>query len=271
MTPADILKTLSDRAASGRPTALVTVTAVTGSAPREIGAKMLVFPDKGIRGTIGGGRLEAQAIEDAASALAEGSSRKASYELEPKALGMYCGGTVEVFIDVFADPLKLVILGGGHVGEKVAALAAFLGLPHRVADDRPEYASPARFPKAAAVLAAPPELALKNLGVDEKTAVVIVTRCHGADLRALVCALSTPAFYIGLIGSRTKTRRLFELCRRRELEPEADPRVHAPIGLDLGGTTPEAIALAVLAEVLKVKNGASGQSRRLAAEPAEAA
>src|SRR3990172_4053162 len=112
MTPADILKALSDRLASGEPTALVTVTASAGSAPREIGAKMLVLPDRSIFGSIGGGGLGGPGAGDAVLALSAGESSKASYELEPKGLGMYCGGTVEVFIDAFADPLTLVILGG---------------------------------------------------------------------------------------------------------------------------------------------------------------
>ena len=130
MKDAELFSSLSERLAAGEPAALVTVTGSERSAPREPGAKMLVFPGGATRGTIGGGRLEAQAIEDALAALAEGRPRRAGYELEPKALGMYCGGKVEVFIDVFAERLKLVILGGGHVGEKTAALAAFLGIPH---------------------------------------------------------------------------------------------------------------------------------------------
>lgn len=268
MTPAELIQALSERLAAGKPAALVTVTGFSGSVPREAGAKMLVFPDKAALGTIGGGRLEAQAIEDAALALADGRSRQASYELEPKALGMYCGGTAEVFIDVFAETLKLVILGGGHVGEKTAALAAFLGIPHWVADDRPEYASRSRFPRARGVLVAQPDAALHELGVDSRTAIAIVTRCHGFDLRCLVASLRTRAFYIGMIGSRTKTERLFDLCRRRDLEPGEDPRVHAPIGLDLGGATPEMIALSILAEILRVKNGASGASLSLAAQAA---
>ncbi len=250
------------------PCALVTVTGGEGSAPREPGAKMLVLPDGRSEGTIGGGRLEAQAVEDAKAALEAGRSRAAAYELEPAALGMYCGGRVSIFIDVFAPALKLLVLGGGHVGQKTSELAAFLGIPHRVVDDRAEFAAPARFPGACEVRAADPASAAR-LGIDERTAVVIVTRCHGFDLRCLVAALGSPAFYVGMIGSRRKTARLFELCRRRGLEPE-DPRVHAPIGLDLGGRAPEAIALSILAEVMMVRNKTTGLPLRLASQEAPA-
>ena len=259
MTHPELMQALSERLAAGLPAALATVTGSTGSAPREIGAKMLVFPDGRILGTIGGGRLEAQVIENAVLGLREGKPRRNSYELEPKGLGMYCGGTVEVFIDVFTETLKLVILGGGHVGEKTAALAAFLGVPHWVVDDRPEFAAAARFPHARQVLLDQPSSALKGLHLDSNTAIAIVTRCHGFDLRCLVAALATPAFYIGMIGSRSKVARLFDLCERRGLEPTLDARVHAPIGLDLGGRTPETIALAIMAEVLRVRHSATGR------------
>lgn len=258
MTGPELVRLLDERLARSLPTAVVTVTGFSGSSPREAGAKMLVSPEGRLAGTIGGGRLEAQAAEDALAALREGRPRRASYELEPQALGMYCGGTVEVFIDVFSDSLKLLILGAGHVGEKTAALAAFLGLPHLVIDDRPEYAARERFPRAREVLLAPPASVLR-LKTDADTAVVIVTRCHGFDLRCLSAALSTPAFYIGMIGSRAKVERLFALCRRRELDPAADPRVRAPIGLDLGGRAPEAIALSIVAEILQVRHRASGK------------
>lgn len=257
MAHADVLSRFAERARAGLPCALVTVTSSEGSVPREVGAQMLVLPDGSIEGTIGGGRLEAKAIEEALDAMKEGAPRASSYELEPQALGMYCGGKVGVFIDVSKARPKVLILGGGHVGEAVARLAAFLGLPHSVVDDRPEFARPERYPQAAEVLTAQPDEALKRLGVDEKTSVVIVTRCHGFDLRCLAAALGTPAAYIGMIGSRRKVERLFGLCRRRGLDPE-QPRVHAPIGLDLGGRSPEEIALSVLAEVQMSMSGATG-------------
>jgi xanthine dehydrogenase accessory factor len=268
MTHPELMQLLSETLARGKTVALATVTSSSGSAPREPGAKMLVFPDGSIRGTIGGGRLEAQVIEDAKAALAAGKSAARSYELEPAALGMYCGGKVEVFIDAFRETLKLVILGGGHVGEKLAALAAFLGVPHCVVDDRPEFATASRFPAARQVLVEQPASALPALGVDANTAIAIVTRCHGFDLRCLVAALPTPAFYIGMIGSRAKTRRLFSACEKKDLDPAADPRVRAPIGLDLGGRSPEAIALSIMAEIYAVRHGTAATPLSAAAQGA---
>ena len=255
----ETMRALSEALVAGRSAALATVTGSTGSAPRELGAKMVVFGDGSLFGTIGGGRLEAQVIADARACLDAGKPARKSYDLEPRSLGMYCGGSVEVFIDVFADAMRLIILGGGHVGEKTAALAAFLGVAHWLVDDRPEYASRARFPQAREVIVGQPHEALQRLGVDERTAIAIVTRCHGFDLRCLSAALKTPAFYIGMIGSRTKVERLFGLCERRGLSPADDPRVSAPIGLDLGGRRPEQIALSILAEVTQRRHGATGR------------
>ena len=258
MTDEELLRAVADAAAAGRPAALATLTGFSGSVPREAGAKMAVFEDSTL-GTVGGGRFEAEVIQDARKALKDGASLSRRYELEPKALGMYCGGAAEVFIDVLARKARLVILGGGHVAEKLAELAAFLGVAHSVVDDRPEYALAARFPRARDVVLGQPDEALRRLRVDADTAVAIVTRCHGFDLRCLIASLKTPAFYVGMIGSRQKTRRLFGLCLSRGLDPQADPRVYAPIGLDLGGGRPEDIALSIMAEISQLRHGATGR------------
>jgi xanthine dehydrogenase accessory factor len=258
VTDEELLRAVADAAAAGRPAALLTLTAFSGSVPREAGAKMAVFEDSTL-GTIGGGRFESEVIQDARACIEKGHGRSIRYELSPSALGMYCGGAAEVFIDVLSRRMTLVILGGGHVAEKLAELAAFLGVPHSVVDDRPEYAVAARFPRARQVLLAQPDEALRRLGVGPDTAVAVVTRCHGFDLRCLIAALKTPAFYVGMIGSREKTRRLFDLCLRRGLDPAAEDRVRAPIGLDLGGSRPEDIALSIMAEIAQLRHGASGR------------
>ncbi|OGS05825.1 MAG: hypothetical protein A3G41_07905 [Elusimicrobia bacterium RIFCSPLOWO2_12_FULL_59_9] len=262
----DLIEKLSAAVKAGRPAALVTVIAVGGSAPREPGAKMLVYEDGAIEGTVGGGRFEAMAAEAAQDALKQRAPAKKKFELEPQSLGMYCGGWVEVFIDVFFEPLRLVILGGGHVAEQLGSLAAVTGVPYVVVDDRPEFASRRRFPQAREIIVGQPSEILGRMSVNEETYVVIVTRCHGFDMRCLVAALPTTAPYIGMIGSRTKIERLFALLERRDLDPYNDPRVHAPIGLDLGGKDPKSVALSILAEIFKVKNGAAGGHLRIQAE-----
>lgn len=260
--PEDIFKLLSDAVAQGRGAALVTVISAAGSTPRECGAKMLVFEDASIAGTVGGGKLEALAITEARKALKEGLSRKAAFDLTPKGIGMECMGRVELFIDVHAAPLRLLILGAGHVGQKIAQAAALAGIPCDVADERDDFANRERFPAASRILVERPDRAVKKAGVDEKTYVVIVTRGHALDQECLAAALKTKAPYIGMIGSRSKVPTVFKNLNRKGLHPEKDKRVFSPIGLDCGGKSPGAIAVSVLAEVLAVHHGRDGRHMR---------
>jgi xanthine dehydrogenase accessory factor len=262
----DLIRRLSEHIDQGTPVALVTVTDTGGSSPREAGAKMLVFEDGSIEGTVGGGTLEALAIKSAVLALNEGASRKEAFTLEPKDIGMYCGGTVEVFIDVFLRRLRLVVLGGGHVAERLGKVASAAGLPYVVADDRAAFATRERFPEAGDVRVGRPQDLVKELARSSTDYVAIVTRCHAFDIECLAESLKTPAPYIGLIGSRTKIERVFEILNKRGVHPQDDPRVYAPIGLDLGDKAPGAIAVSVVAELFKVMNRASGQHMKLSSQ-----
>lgn len=145
---------------------------------------------------------------------------------------------------------RLVVLGGGHVGRTLSALAAVSQVPHAVVDDRADHATPERFPDARPVLCAPFPGALRTLDPDARTAVVIATRCHRTDLVCLEAAMDTNCGYIGLIGSRTKVNRILDQLAVRGIRARADGRLHAPVGLDLGGDGPGAIALAIMAELV---------------------
>ena len=250
---------------AGKTAALVTVIDTVGSSPRPVGTKMLVHADGTLDGTIGGGTLEALATREALLALDARKPRKVRFNLGatgPRSIGMFCGGEVEVFIDVVAQPLRVLLLGAGHVGERVARVAEVLGLRYSVADDRAEYASRERYAQAEQVLAHDLPAGLAQLEVDASTYVLIATRCHTIDLECLAWLLKTPARYIGMIGSVTKVRQVFKLLRERGIDAEADPRVYAPVGLALGSSEPGTIAVSVLGEIIKVHNGATGLSLR---------
>ena len=254
----DVIRLFADAIDSGGSAALVTVVSMQGSTPRDAGARMIVYPDGSSVGTVGGGKLEALSIGDAVQAIAEGTSRKMAYDLKPSGTGMICMGRVEVFIDVQARELSLLIVGGGHVGERVAAVAAAVGISYDVADDRQEFANRERFPGAGRIFVERPDKAVASAKPDERTYVVIVTRGHELDEQCLAAALKTRAAYIGMVGSRSKVPTVFKNLRRKGMRPEKDPRVHAPIGLDLGGKTPGAIALSILAEIFKVHHRRGG-------------
>lgn len=265
-----LMRRLSEHLDAGTEVAMVTVVSTDGSVPREVGAKMLVFEDGSIEGTVGGGALEAMAIKSAVEALKAGRSGKEAFTLEPKKLGMYCAGKVEVFVDVFKRSLRLIILGGGHVAERLGKVAAGAGIPYVVADDRPQFANEKRFPEASQVLVGRPQDLVKDLVKHPEDYVAIVTRCHAFDIECLAEALKTGAPYIGLIGSRAKIKQVFAILNKRGVHPESDGRVYSPIGLDLGDKTPGTIAVSVVSEILKLKNAASGGHMRLAKEKQDA-
>jgi xanthine dehydrogenase accessory factor len=189
-------------------------------------------------------------------------------------LGMKCGGEVTVFLDVVRPAARLLLFGAGHVGERVASIAGEIGLSAVVVDDRPDFATRDRFPKAAEVrcvdLSSVPMGGLEPSPADF---IVILTRCHALDEGVLEAALATRARYLGLIGSKRKVAVILRsIARRIGRDPRDDPRLHAPIGLKLGDKTPGEIAISILAELLLIKSGGElAHSRLPAATAARAA
>jgi xanthine dehydrogenase accessory factor len=240
----------------GKEAALVTIVAVTGSTPREEGAKMLVRPDGSISGTIGGGSLEAQVIEEAIQVIRLGKPKRIHMSLtakEAEEAGMICGGELEVFIEPITNAPNLYIFGGGHVSLPLAKTAKLLGFKITVIDDRAEFASAERFPEAESVLAGDFTKAFPKLKIDKSSYIVIVTRGHQNDELVLEWAITTPAKYIGMIGSQTKVKTIYSHLLARGVSQKRLDSVHSPIGLEIGAQTPEEIAVSILAEIIKVR------------------
>ncbi len=252
---------LDEAIASGRDVVLVTLIASSGSTPNDAGAQMLVFGDGSIVGTVGGGKVEAQCVEQALATLKTGGTARKSFDLTPRS-GMECGGSAEAFFQAFKSRARLLLLGAGHVAQALGRAAELAGLPYVVADDRSEFANRERFPRAVEILVERPDRATRADTADPTTYVVIVTREHVLDQECLEAALRTEAAYIGMIGSRRKVSVLFQRLSEKGLHPESDPRVYAPIGLDLGGKSPGEIAVSVIAEILQVMNERSGRHCR---------
>ncbi|HYR18731.1 MAG TPA: XdhC/CoxI family protein [Myxococcales bacterium] len=279
---AELFAEVARRAAAREPFALCTVVSTHRSAPRDAGAKMLVAPDGSICGTVGGGPLEASVLFEAVQLLRGGGQSgirrfaltTAGDAAEPlpaapspgEDLGMKCGGEASVFIDVVRPAARLVIYGAGHVGERLANLAAEAGLTAVVVDDRPDFARRERFPRAAEVRCADLEKdPLGGLSPGPEDFLVVLTRCHALDEAVLEAALRAPARYVGLIGSRRKVALILRsIARRLGRDPRADARLHAPIGLKLGDKSPGEIAISILAEILLVKSSGELAHNRLA-------
>ncbi len=248
--------------------ALATVVRVRGSAPRHEGARMVVWPDGRIVGTVGGASLEQKVIEHARHALQTRHGRLETYPLttggEPDSLGL-CGGEVQVHIEILESPTTLVIIGAGHVARPLARMAHELGMRLVVIDDRPEYATPQKFPEAevAALVGYDPAterldpMPLESFGPEAH--IVVATWGWDEPALAQVLAMEPAPAYVGLVASPAKHRVIRERLAARGLPEAALERLRSPSGLDLGAETPAEIALSILAEVLMLRRLASGK------------
>ena len=267
-----IYQALAELEQTHQPAALCTVVRTSGSAPRHSTSKMLVYPDRRIQGTVGGGGLENEVIREALESLRDGKPRLLAYTMTDPARGDVgtCGGQVEVFVEPILPPAMLVVIGGGHVGKAVAHLAKWLGFRVAVSDDRPEFCTPEATPDADEFYPVPMADLPQHLAITPQTYLVLTTRGSAVDVAGLPALLGSSATYIGVIGSR---RRWSETVRQLEkigIPAEQLKRVHSPMGLGLGAETPEEIAVSILAEVLMLRGGGSGrpmQEPRLQPKP----
>ncbi|MEW5744682.1 MAG: XdhC/CoxI family protein [Nitrospirota bacterium] len=234
-----------------RPSALATIVECVGSSPQKQGAKMLVRDDGSIMGTLGGGCIEAEVIQAALMALADGSPRTVAFDLTEKSGGLVCGGTILVYIEPVIPEPHLVILGAGHVGKALSHLARFAGFRTTVVDDREEYANRERLPDAHAVVVSDFGTVFSQLLVDRSAFIVIATRGHLHDIDAVKASLGTEAGYIGLLGSKRKRALLFKTLDEAGFGPEQRDRVVIPVGLPIGSTTPEEIAVSIMAQIIQ--------------------
>ncbi|MBN1478662.1 xanthine dehydrogenase accessory protein XdhC [candidate division KSB1 bacterium] len=233
---------------------LATVIDVKGSAPREIGAKMIVWQDGRAEGTIGGGAVEKAVIDHAITLFAGGEAQIYNYDLTE--LKMHCGGIMSVFLEPIIPRSQLVIFGGGHIGLALTKIADMLDFAVTLVDDRPEFANSQRFPTAQTVLTKPYADVLPDMSFTENTYIVIVTYKHLHDQLIIEHCVQQPFKYLGMIGSKTKVRHSLELLREQNVAHDIIERIHSPIGVNIGAKTPEEIAIAIAAEMIAIRNGA---------------
>lgn len=257
----------------GRPAALATVIETQGSVPRQAGSKMLVWPDAQIVGTVGGGEMEALAIREGQAAIRDGNTRTLRYDLADLASGDpgVCGGTVHIFIEPLLPPPTILVIGCGHVGKAVAELAKWMDYRVVVSDDRPGYATPEQIPGMDAYVEAPPAQLINQVDINRYTFIVAVTRGVIIDEQLLPALLATDASYIGLIGSRRRWALTIQKLTDSGISQTSLARVHSPIGLELAAETPKEIALSILAEIVMVQRGGSGEPMQWMGRPTDAA
>jgi xanthine dehydrogenase accessory factor len=256
-----IYQTILELEERGDPGVLCTVIRSDGSTPRNIGSKMLVYPDGRIDGTVGGGEMESRVISEALIALADGKPRVVSYRMVDPEQGDpgVCGGQIEVFVEPVMPAPQIVVVGGGHVGKAVAHLAKWLGFRVVVTDDRAEYATPESVPDADAYYPIPMSQLPEQIEITPWTYLVLTTRGVDIDVPGLPPLINSDAGYIGVIGSK----RRWTVTKNKLIEagiPEDKlEQVRSPIGLEITAETPEEIAVSILAEIIMLRRGGDGE------------
>lgn len=185
--------------------------------------------------------------------------------LEAEQSQVVADGADQYFLDVQPRPAHLIVVGASHIAVALAPLAKALGYRLTLIDPRSAFCTAERFPDADELIVAWPDDGLGRLQIDRSAYIVILTHDPKFDHPALVTSLRSPARYIGIIGSRRTNEARFQRLREEGLSEVEIARIHAPIGLDIGATTAEETALAILAQVTAVRRGRSGGS--LAGQP----
>jgi xanthine dehydrogenase accessory factor len=259
----EVFAALGEALTRGEEVALVTIVSANGSTPQRVGAKMLVYADGRVVGTIGGGCYENEALWKAREALKTHKACTVRYELADDFAaesGLICGGQMEVFIEPIEPSPSVYVFGAGHVGQFVGRVAHEAGFRVHVVDDREKFANRERFPDAAEIIVDDIPTWLAKATISPSAYAVVVTRGHRHDLDALRALAPRTLRYIGLIGSRAKVKRIYDaLAEDGSVALESLEKVHAPIGLDIGAVTPQEIAIAIVAELIAVRRGKEQQ------------
>ncbi|MEM7090639.1 MAG: XdhC family protein [Pseudomonadota bacterium] len=304
---------------SGRAVALATVVETWGSAPRRVGAQLVIADDGQVHGSVSGGCVEGAVIVEALEAMQEGEARLLEFGVSDEdafAVGLACGGTIRVlvepvgsvvpetllsdlvalraervpvayvvnldtghrhlsrtgyttqmrldrsgldddgheFVAVHNPPLRLIVIGAVHIAQALVPMARIAGYDPVIIDPREAFATAARFPDETLVTDWPDE-AVAAVGMDSRTAMVLLTHDPKLDDPALQAALQSDVFYIGALGSKRTHAKRVERLTQAGVSEDQIARIHGPIGLDIGAAGPAEIAVAILSQMTAVLRG----------------
>ena len=256
----NIFKKAAELEEENIPFALITITKSVGSTPRS-NARMIVLGDGNTFGTVGGGVSEFAAIGRALELIPLNKSEFFAQSLKITE-GHNCGGELEFYIEVVNSLPRLLLIGGGHVNLEVAQLASTCGFYPEVVETRDEYANNERFKCVSRFYVEETiEKALEKVTIDTHTAIIIAT--HALDRQALELVITSKAWYIGMLGSRTKVYTFKKhLKENLHIDISHYPHFFAPIGLDIGASTPKEIAVSVVGELMATLHHSSKKSLR---------
>jgi xanthine dehydrogenase accessory factor len=251
---------LSEFKSSHIPCVSVTIVNMKGSAPQNVGAKIIVGTTGLLFGTIGGGKVEALAIDHAIKILANKSTFDfVEWNLQ-KDVGMTCGGVIKLFFEKIQiiPEWKIAVFGAGHVAQELIQLLLKLDCEITCIDPRIEWLD--KIPnsnKIKKIKIDDMSLILKDLNPD--SFIVSVTMGHDFDLIVAKVALEKFNFpYVGAIGSETKSRILKSDLEKSGLSTTAVEKLKCPIGEKIGNNSPAEIAISIVAQLLRVRDNLNG-------------
>ena len=240
---AQALGVASDEVEAGRSAVIV---ATLSGVPR----RLVVTEGGGTLGTLGDASLDEGAVREAAGLLAEGTS------------GVRTVAGQRLYFERHAPPLTLVVFGATHVAMPLVSLGRVMGLRTVVVDGRDRFATRDRFPGADELIVGMPSELAERMPLGRQSLVVLLSHDYKYDLPVLRAVLASDAAYVGVLGSRRRGKALLEFLAEEGVPADQLARVRIPVGLDLGGSSPEEIALSVLAEAIAVHHGRSGGPMR---------
>ncbi len=250
----NIFKEIEKVQAGNERAVMCIIVQTKGSTPRKTGAKMMVYPDGSISGTIGGGNLEQQAIKQALIQLEKDEADTFKYNLVQD-LEMCCGGMVAIYYEPIKKMHKLYIFGAGHTGEALARMAVMTDFEVSLFDDRQEYLEGINLEKVTTQLI-DFDKDLEPLTGDDSTYMVIMTYSHEVDRQILSRYVEEDLAYLGMIGSKRKIAVAKKYLKDQQLGTvKTINAIDMPIGLDIHAITPAEIAVSVLAKLIQVRNG----------------
>jgi xanthine dehydrogenase accessory factor len=274
LRPSSFVSVLLASIRAREPVALATV--IDGP---NVGREAVVWLDKPPLGTLGLGELGPRVIADAQEVLRGRQHKLLKYGVEGEGWRLEARGrrlevgdapnsqlpasnlqspisSISIFVEVQRRAPELLIVGAGHIAVPLAQIAGLCNFSVTVLDDRPSFASQARFPTARKVIAAPLRETVRDLPMDADSFIVLVTRGHSLDVECLLEVLDRPVAYIGMIGSQRRVDAVFELLETEMgIDPVKFDRVYAPIGIAIGARNPAEIAVCIVAEMINVLRG----------------
>ncbi len=243
--------------------AVAVATLISGAPDDRIGRRLVVGTSS-VTGTLGSARLDAAVGDDVQGLLRQGSTKTIHYGPD----GERRGDDIAIFVATYAPKPRMIVFGAIDFAAAVASVGSFLGYRVTVCDARPTFATKKRFPLADAVVVAWPHRYLaEQTDIDERTVVCVLTHDPKFDVPLLEVALKLPLAYLGAMGSRRTNDDRSVRLQELGFTDDDLARLHAPIGLDVGGRTPEETAVSIAAEIIASRWGGTGAQLRRTSGP----